>query len=84
MVPINFRRTKTYAQLPKKATSGSACYDCYIPEQYAPLEPNEVRIVNLGFQVEVPSGFELQVRSRSGLASKGILVANGVGCVDSK
>ena len=80
---VNFRRTKTYTQLPSKSTEGAACYDAYIPETYKPLEPGEIRIVNLGFQVEVPYGYELQVRSRSGLASRGIMVANGVGCIDS-
>lgn len=80
---VKFRRTRTYAQLPKKATSGAACYDAYLPDNNPPLNPGEIRIVNLGFQVEVPCGYELQVRARSGLASRGIIVANGVGCVDS-
>jgi dUTP pyrophosphatase len=80
---VAFRPTKTYTKLPTKGSTGAACYDAYIPETYPPLEPGETRIVNLGFQVEVPDGYELQVRARSGLASRGILVANGVGCVDS-
>lgn len=82
-INVNFRPTKTYVKLPSKATIGSACYDAYLPETYQPLMPGEIRIINLGFQVEVPYGFELQVRARSGLASKGIIVANGVGCIDS-
>jgi len=80
---INFKRLKTGAELPIKATKGAACYDAIIPEDFPPLEPNTIRIIPLGFSCEVPEGYELQVRSRSGLASKGILVANGVGCVDS-
>lgn len=80
---VKFRRTKTGAQLPTKSTEGAACYDCYLPETYESLYTGDIRIVNLGFQVEVPRGYELQVRARSGLASKGIMVANGVGCVDS-
>src|ERR1019366_4805401 len=80
---VKFRRTQTYTQLPKKATEGAACYDCYLPTTYPPLEPGQIRIINLGFQVEVPIGYELQIRSRSGLATKGIMVANSVGCVDS-
>ena len=80
---VKFRRTKTYAKLPTKGSAGAACWDAYIPENYPALEPGEIRIVNLGFQVEVPNGYELQIRSRSGLASRGILVANGTGCVDS-
>jgi dUTP pyrophosphatase len=80
---INIRQMVTGMKMPTKATKGSACFDAYLPESYAPLRSGEIRIVDLGFQVEVPEGYELQIRSRSGLASKGIMVANGVGCVDS-
>jgi dUTP pyrophosphatase len=80
---VKFRPTKTYTKLPTKGSKGAAAFDCYIPENYPALNPGEIRIVNLGFQVEVPIEYELQVRARSGLASKGIMVANGVGCVDS-
>ena len=48
-----------------------------------PLYPGEIKVINLGFSVEVPNGYELQVRSRSGLATKGCFVVNGVGCIDS-
>lgn len=82
-ITVKFRPTKTYTKLPTKGTTGAAAYDAYLPETNPPLNPGEIRIINLGFQVEVPDGYELQVRARSGLASKGILVANGVGCIDS-
>ena len=45
-------------------------------------ETNALRVI-LVF-VEVPEGYELQIRSRSGLATKGVFVVNGVGCIDSK
>lgn len=79
---IKWKRIKTHATLPSKSTKGAACYDAYLPENCT-LVPGEIKIVPLGFSVEVPANYELQVRARSGLASKGILVANGVGCVDS-
>ena len=69
--------------MPAKAHKGDACMDCHLPQEYAPLMSGEIRIIDLGFQVEVPEGYELQVRSRSGLASRSIMVANGVGCIDS-
>lgn len=83
MTTVKWKRLKTGAQLPKKSTSGAACFDAYLPETYEPIVPGQIRIVPLGFSVQIPEGFELQVRSRSGLASKGLIVANGVGCVDS-
>lgn len=84
IMQVNIKQMVTGMKMPTKATKGSACFDAYIPTEYAPLQSGEIRIVDLGFQVEVPKGYELQVRSRSGLASRGIMVANGVGCVDSE
>lgn len=82
-VIIKFKRLKQGAELPIKATKGAAGYDVFLPETYPPLEPGDIRIIGLGFSVEVPENYELQVRARSGLASRGIMVANGVGMVDS-
>lgn len=82
-VPVKFRKVATDAILPKRATSGAACYDAYLGHTHPPLMPGECRAIPLGFQVEVPEGYELQVRARSGLASKGVIMANGVGTIDS-
>ena len=82
-VTVKFKRNHNDAKLPIKTTKGAACYDVFIPENQNALSPGEIRIVNLGFSVEVPEGYELQIRSRSGLATKGVFVVNGVGCIDS-
>jgi dUTP pyrophosphatase len=47
------------------------------------LEPGDITIVPAGIAVAVPEGFEMQVRSRSGLSTKGLVVANAPGTVDS-
>lgn len=47
------------------------------------LEPGHIVPVPNGICVAVPVGFELQVRSRSGLSLKGIIVANAPGTVDA-
>lgn len=48
------------------------------------LKPNERVLIKTGIKVEVPSGYELQVRSRSGMALKnGVFVLNGLGTVDA-
>lgn len=52
-------------------------------EAYTRLKPGETRLFNLGFRVEIPAGFELQLRSRSGMAKKGIFVINSPGTIDS-
>ncbi len=48
------------------------------------LEPGERALIPTGFAVEIPFGFELQVRPRSGLALKhGLSLVNTPGTIDS-
>ena len=48
------------------------------------LEPGERKLVSTGLYLELPDGYEAQVRSRSGLAlKKGISVLNSPGTIDS-
>ena len=71
--------------LPAYATEGSAGMDlrANLP---APLElqPLERKMVPTGIFIELPAGYEAQVRPRSGLAAKhGITCLNSPGTVDS-
>lgn len=48
------------------------------------LAPMERRIVPTGLRIEIPRGFEMQIRPRSGLALKhGITLPNTPGTIDS-
>lgn len=48
------------------------------------LAPGERAVVPTGLTLEIPPGFEAQVRARSGLAlKKGLALANGVGTIDA-
>ena len=48
------------------------------------IHTNETKIIHTNLFVEIPNGWELQVRSRSGLAAKhGIFVLNEPGTIDS-
>ncbi|MCK0126384.1 dUTP diphosphatase [Gelidibacter sp. F2691] len=48
------------------------------------LAPMERRIVPTGLRVEIPAGYEMQIRPRSGLAAKhGVTLANAPGTIDS-
>lgn len=48
------------------------------------IAPGEFHLVPCGFAVEIPRGFEGQVRPRSGLASRhGVTVLNAPGTIDS-
>ena len=71
--------------LPAFATSGAAGMDlCAALDAERTLEPGERLLVPTGFAIELPEGYEAQVRPRSGLALRhGITVANAPGTVDS-
>ncbi len=48
------------------------------------LHPGEIKLFPTGFAIALPDNFELQVRSRSGLAVKhGIIVVNSPGTIDA-
>jgi dUTP pyrophosphatase len=48
------------------------------------IEPGQIRLVPTGLFVEIPPGFEGQVRARSGLALKhGLMLPNSPGTIDA-
>lgn len=73
------------ASLPEYKTKGAAGADlCAYITGDIKLSPMERKLVPTGVFVELPLGYELQVRPRSGLALKhGITVLNTPGTVDS-
>ena len=46
------------------------------------LLPGRLATVDCGFRMALPPGWEAQVRARSGLATRGVQVTNGVGTID--
>ena len=71
--------------LPEYKTRGSAGLDleAAIPEKLV-LEPGKRRLIPTGLILEIPEGYEGQVRPRSGLALKhGISMVNAPGTIDS-
>ena len=71
------------AFLPKKAHADDAGYDLY-SRIGATLDPMSGMAVPVGFAMELPSGYEAQIRPRSGLAAKHhITVPNSPGTVDA-
>ena len=76
---------KTQHELPSYATSSSAGMDLRAElEESVTLKPLERTIVKTGLFIELPVGYEAQVRPRSGLAAKhGITVLNAPGTIDA-
>ena len=80
----------TALPLPAYETAGAAGADLranLMPEDRAAgivLAPMARRVIPTGFRVEIPVGFEMQIRPRSGLALKhGISLSNTPGTIDS-
>lgn len=76
---------KSQFQLPKYATNESAGMDLYanITDGII-LNPLERKLIPTGIHIQLPQGFEAQIRPRSGLALKhGISIVNTPGTVDA-
>lgn len=72
-------------QYPEYATSGASGMDirAFTTEQIV-LQPMERKLIPTGLFVEIPEGYEGQIRARSGLAIKhGLGLVNSIGTIDS-
>lgn len=70
---------------PSYKTAGAAGMDiCAFLEENLVLQPMEIKLIPTGIYLEIPKGYEVQIRARSGLSLKhGITLANGIGTIDS-
>lgn len=69
-------------RLPEFKTDGAVCADCYSRcENPIEIKPNSRCLIPLGFAVELPKGYEMVLRPRSGMSKNGIDVA--IGTIDS-
>lgn len=93
MVKIQIKKLFPTAKLPerKHLTDAGADLFAYIPfkngntNQTLRIEPGEKpTLVDVGFAMAIPEGYEGQIRPRSGLACKeGLTVANSPGTIDA-
>lgn len=80
---IKVKKLNDKAILPKYAHEGDAGMDVYSTMD-AILAPGKIALINTGIALEIPSGYEIQVRPRSGLAlNNSITVLNAPGTIDS-
>ncbi len=76
---------KSGAVVPEYKTAGAAGADiCALIPEPVTIEKGSVAIIPTGLFFEIPEGYEIQVRPRSGLAAKnGVTVLNTPGTIDS-
>jgi dUTP pyrophosphatase len=82
---VKCQRLSPLAHLPSYATDHAAGMDLHAAvAATVTLEPGEIRLIPTGIALEIPRGFEGQVRPRSGLALKhGISIVNAPGTIDA-
>ena len=87
-VPVKIK-ANSHQFIPLYKTAGSAAVD--LIANIDPIEfpngititPNSIVTIDCGISIQLPPGWEAQIRSRSSLALKGIQVTNGIGTIDS-
>ena len=84
---MKLKIVKFYADaiVPQYQSSGAAGFDfCAHIDKPVKIPAGAICAFGTGVGVEIPAGYELQVRSRSGLAYKNyVSLLNGVGTIDS-
>ena len=82
---LKIKKMQPGAEVPRYQTEGAAGFDFHACIDTAvTLGPGEIGNFSTGVGVEVPEGYELQVRTRSGLAFRHrVTMLNGVGTIDS-
>ncbi len=85
MVDIKVIRLRPNATLPAYQTEHSAGMDLHACiDQPMTLRPLERAMVGTGLAIELPAGYEAQIRARSGLSIKhGLTMVNGIGTIDA-
>ena len=79
---VIIKKLSGLAVIPTKATEGSAAYDLFsVEDVYIPA--GETATVGTGLGMEIPRGWRGDIYSRSGMAMRGMVVANSPGKIDS-
>lgn len=82
-VKVKVKKIISTAKIPQYQTSGAAGFDLASVISTT-IMPGETALVGTGLSFEIPEGYEMQVRPRSGVSAKtNVRVANSPGTIDS-
>jgi len=80
---LKIKRLQAGVGLPEPATAGAAGFDLAAAADIE-IPPHTIRLVGTGLVIGVPNGYFLGIFARSSTPMKrGLMVANGVGVIDS-
>lgn len=81
---VLIKKIREDAVIPEYKTPHAAGADlCACIAEDVLIRPMEIRIIPTGLMMEIPEGFEVQIRPRSGLASQGLSIPNAPGTIDA-
>jgi len=85
MIEVKVKKLHPNAIVPRYMTEHAAGMDlCTVADESVVLAPGERALLPTGLAMEIPPGYEGQVRPRSGLAlKKGIALVNSPGTIDA-
>lgn len=81
-IQVRFAKLDENAQLPTQGSAQAAGWDLYALEETTVTKGASVMIPT-GLACAIPEGWEGQIRCRSSLGKKGMILPNGVGTIDS-
>lgn len=79
---VKFKQLSAHSLPPKKAHNGDVAFDLFSAEGDI-IPPFTTHLIMTDISIELPENHEAQIRARSGMAKKGIIVANGPGTIDT-
>ena len=79
---IKVKKINDKAIIPKIATKGSACFDLHSCENFV-ISNGYIHRTKTGLIFEIPKGWHVKIYPRSGMASRGIIIPNAPGVIDS-
>lgn len=83
-INVKIERSHEDAIIPTYAHTDDACCDLYVVEDYV-IPVGQRRLLRTGIAIEIPTGYEVQLRPRSGLSwKKGLTLVNAPGTIDSQ
>ena len=81
-IDVKFKKSNVDATTPKYAYPTDSGFDLYSTEECLIL-PFDRKLVPTGIHIDIPENYEVQIRSKSGLALKqGLMVLNSPGTID--
>ncbi|MEC8312370.1 MAG: dUTP diphosphatase [Candidatus Thermoplasmatota archaeon] len=79
---VQFAKLDSEAMVPTQGSAQAAGWDLYALEEVV-VKRNISSMIRTGLAIAIPEGWEGQIRCRSSLGKKGLIMPNGIGTIDS-